>query len=446
MDQPFHDWGSQLEGKGQDKAWWEVESIVSGSYDWNTFVRRVLDHMSSQDEPVGWNPPTYGDLFRGKTSDGPLGHLGRPPEPKPCGDTPQVSSVVQVPGKAQAESDECPNIQALRAKLKQKYGDTFFSGKPVSLPPVHGPYGEAKIRLKPDPRVYRHREFALRGERKEAIEKILREFIERGWLELCHSEWASPCFVFPKKVAREWWLVVDYRGLNAETQHHSYTLPLIEDMLQKQHRRRIFMVIDPKHGYHQMPLAEESRACTTMSTPLGPLQWKVMPMGFTNGNAAFQRMLENLLEPVRDCADPFVDDVIIASGDSSMSYEELLEAHETDVTRVLELLVRHKLTGSSDKSTIAVSEVVFAGHVVGNGQQKPIPGKVAAIEYWEKPKTVSELQAYLGFCNYYSGYIKIYAEYAAPMTTMLKGNREETKKGSEKAQVWNEESEVPLRG
>ena len=110
--------------------------------------------------------------------------------------------------------------------------------------------------------------------------------------------------------------MVDYRGLNAQTQHDSYTLPLIEDMLQKQHRRRIFTVIDLKHGYHQMPLAEESRACTAMSTPLGPLQWKVMPMGVTNGNAAFQRMLENLLEPVRDCADPFVEDVIIASRDS----------------------------------------------------------------------------------------------------------------------------------
>ena len=61
MDQPFHDWGSQREGKGQDKAWWEVDSIVSGSYDGNTFVRRILDHMSSQDEQIGGNPPTYGD-------------------------------------------------------------------------------------------------------------------------------------------------------------------------------------------------------------------------------------------------------------------------------------------------------------------------------------------------------------------------------------------------
>ena len=419
-----------------------MDSIVSGSYDGNTFVKRVLDHSSSQDEPLGGNPPTYGDLFRGKTRDGPLGHLGRPPEPKPSGvATPQVSSVVQVPGKAKAESNDCPKIQALRARLKQKYGETFFSGKPVFPPPVRGPYGEAKRRLKQDPRVYRHRGFALRGERKEAMEKILRDFIERGWLEPCHSEWASLCFVVPKKVAGEWRLVVDYRGLIAQTQHDSYTLPLIEDMLQKQHRRRIFTVIDLKHGYHQMPLAEESGACTAMSTPLAPLQWKVMAMGVTNGNAAFQRMLENLLEPVRDCADPFVDDVIIASGDPSMSYEELLGAHETDVTRVLDLLVPHKLTGSSDKATIAVSEVVFAGHVVGNGQRKPIPGKVAAIEHWEKPKTVSELRAYLGFCNYYSGYIKMYAEYAAPMTTMLKGNREETKKGSKKALVWDADSD-----
>ena len=110
-------------------------------------------------------------------------------------------------------------------------------------------------------------------------------------------------------------------------------------------------------------------------------------------------MPENLLELVRDCAGPFVDELIIASGDPRMNYDEILEAHERDVTRVLDLLVQHKLTGSSDKATIAVSEVVFAGHVVGNGQRKPIPGTIAAIEHWEKPKTVSELRAYLGFCN-----------------------------------------------
>ena len=31
---------------------------------------------------------------------------------------------------------------------------------------------------------------------------------------------------------------------------------------------------DLKYGYQQMPLADESRACTAMSPPLGPLQWQ----------------------------------------------------------------------------------------------------------------------------------------------------------------------------
>ena len=40
----------------------------------------------------------------------------------------------------------------------------------------------------------------------------------------------------------------------------------------------------------------------------------------------------------------------------------------------------------------------------------------------------------------------MYAEYAAPMTTMLKGNQEKTKKGSKKALVWNDESDRAFEG
>ena len=84
MDVPFHDWVAQRERKGQDKAWWEVDSI-------------------------GPNTPTYGDLFLGNTRHGPMGHLGRAPEPKTSlMATAQVSSVVQVPARTKAESMSAP--------------------------------------------------------------------------------------------------------------------------------------------------------------------------------------------------------------------------------------------------------------------------------------------------------------------------------------------------
>ena len=115
--------------------------------------------------------------------------------------------------------------------------------------------------------------------------------------------------------------------MNEQTEHNSYSLPLIDTILQKQQKKRIFTVLDLKHGYHQMPLHPDSRPCTAMLTPLGPMQWKVVPMGAKNGNAAFQRMMEDLLGPVRDCADPFVDDIIIGSGTEDMTEDELIEAH-----------------------------------------------------------------------------------------------------------------------
>ena len=116
-----------------------------------------------------------------------------------------------------------------------------------------------------------------------------------------------------------------------------------------------------------------------------------MPMGAKNGNAAYQRMKEDLLGPVRDCADPFVDDIIIGSSTEDMTEDELIEAHEEDLPRVLGELDKHNMVCKPTKASAFVREVEFAGHVVGHGQRHPMPGKLASLHHWEKPQTISEL-------------------------------------------------------
>ena len=237
------------------------------------------------------------------------------------------------------------------------------------------------------------------------MKKLLAKFIERGWIEPSDSEWASPALIVPKKEKGKWRLVVDYRGLNEQTEHDSYSLPLIDTFLQKQQKKRIFTVLDLRHGYHQMPLHPDSRPCTAMLMPLGPMQWKVVPMGTRNGNAAFQRMMEDLLGPVRDCANPFVDDIIIGSGREDMTEDALIEAHEKDLRKVLSELDKHNMVCKPTKASLFVKEVEFAGHVVGHRQRRPMPGKLASLHHWKRPKTISELRSFMGFCNYYSGYV-----------------------------------------
>ena len=115
------------------------------------------------------------------------------------------------------------------------------------------------------------------------------QLIKNGKLEPGGGPWVSPAFPVPKKEAGKYRLVVDFRALNAATVEDGYPLPLIEDILHRQGKYRIWSVLDMNDGYHQVPLKEEHRNSTCMSTPRGILRWKVLVMGLRNGNAIFQR-------------------------------------------------------------------------------------------------------------------------------------------------------------
>ena len=62
--------------------------------------------------------------------------------------------------------------------------------------------------------------------------------------------------------------MVDYRALNDATVTDAHPLPRIEDILQRQGRFRLWTVLDMKHGYHQVPLREQDRHYTCMTTLL----------------------------------------------------------------------------------------------------------------------------------------------------------------------------------
>ena len=96
--------------------------------------------------------------------------------------------MVQVPTKAKDFADTDPRVQALGEKIKGDYGTNFFSGKATKHPPIRGAYGKAKNRVRHPHKVFRQREFALKGDRLEAIKAKLKEFMKRGCVEPCTSE------------------------------------------------------------------------------------------------------------------------------------------------------------------------------------------------------------------------------------------------------------------
>ena len=90
-----------------------------------------------------------------------------------------MRSVVSIPKQAAEEAQENPKVAELKERLINAY-PRLFSGVTNENPPDRGTFGTARIKLKPNPKIYRHREYQLQGDRAEAMKKLLAEFIERG--------------------------------------------------------------------------------------------------------------------------------------------------------------------------------------------------------------------------------------------------------------------------
>ena len=160
-----------------------------------------------------------------------------------------------------------PEPQVHLNRIKARFATTALSKKMCANPPKRGPHGMATINLLPNARSRVQRPFRLVGERKAASAELVEEFASRGWLEPSTAGWSSPAFVVPKEAAGKWRMVVDYRWLNDCTMVDVCPLPLVDPLLNLQRQKKIWTVLDMKHGYHQLPLDEASRAATTMSVP-----------------------------------------------------------------------------------------------------------------------------------------------------------------------------------
>ena len=82
---------------------------------------------------------------------------------------------------------------------------------------------------------------------------------------------------------------------------------------------------------------------------------------------------------------------------------------------------------------------------MGYAVKRRIPWKIAGLEKWDKPRTVSELRAFLRFANYYQEFVRLYAHHAAPLYSMLQLSKSEASKGSNHPLHWTPEPDAAFK-
>ena len=65
-------------------------------------------------------------------------------------------------------------------------------------------------------------------------------------------------------------------------------------------------------------------------------------------------------------------------------------------------------------------EVKFLGSIITTERIRKDQEKVKAITEWPEPKNLKEVQAFLGFANFYRRFIQDYSKVVIPLTTLTK--------------------------
>ena len=147
---------------------------------------------------------------------------------------------------------------------------------------------------------------------------------------------------------------------------------------------------------------------TTFITKYGLFEYTRMPFGLCNAPSTFQRAMEVVLRGLQwRSLLVYLDDVIILGKDVDDNLQNLAE--------VLGRMQHYGLKLKPSKCRLLRDEVLFLGHVVSGQGIGPNPELIKTVQTWSPPKNLTELQAFVGLCNYYRRFVKDFAEICSPL-------------------------------
>jgi hypothetical protein len=198
-------------------------------------------------------------------------------------------------------------------------------------------------------------------------------------------------------------LCIDYsRTINRFTQLDVYPLPRIHDLVSKLAEYQIYSTLDLKSAYHQIPIREEEKAFTAFEGNGKLYQFCRVPFGVTNGVAAFQCTINDIIDH-NNLKDTFayVDNITIAGAEHDSNLQEVAE--------------RHNLTFNEDKSVFSNSSINLLGYTVSHGQLEPDPERIRPLKELPLPTNQAALNRVRGLFSHYSHWVTHFSDKIRPL-------------------------------
>jgi len=301
--------------------------------------------------------------------------------------------------------------------------ESVFAKKDFDILPEHRQWDHA-IELIPGSEPKSSKVYPLSLVEQKELDSFLEENLRTGRIRPSKSSMAAPVF-FIKKKDGSLRLVQDYHVLNSIMVKNKYPLLLIPELVSQLRGARYFTKLDVCWGFNNVRIKPGDEWKAAFWTNRGLFEPLVMFFGMTNSPATFQTMMNNIFR------DLIAEGIMVVYLDNILIFTRTEEEHAKAIRRILQVLQEHKLFLRPEKYEFCKERIEYLGLVISENEVSMDPVKVTGVREWPTPENKTDVQAFLGFVNFYRRFIQDFSAKARLLFNLTRSEQVWTWNGKE---------------
>ncbi len=300
------------------------------------------------------------------------------------------------------------SLNELKKKLLIVYHDflNVFDREKITQLSLHWSYNH-KIELKEENQLSRSRLYFMLSYKLQKIKEYLKENLKKKFIILSKASFASS-ILFVKKKDDSLCFCMNYWKLNALIKRDRYSILLIDEVLAQIQDSKYLTWLNIIVTFNKLRMSSESEDLTTFVTFFDVYKYKVMLFKLINESAFFQHYINDVLfNCLHKFCQTYLNDILI--------YSKTLKEHRIHVKEVLKKLREVDLQINIDKCKFKIQKISFLELLIFINDLQINSRKVDVIQDWEVSWSLTHMQIFIDFCNFYRWFIKNFSKIAQSM-------------------------------
>ncbi len=238
----------------------------------------------------------------------------------------------------------------------------------------------------------------------QKIKEYLKENLKKKFITFSKASFAL-LILFVEKKDDSLRFCVNYQKLNALIKRNHYSILLIDEVLAQIQGSKYLTWLNIIITFNKLRMSSESEDLTTFVTFFNVYKYRIMLFKLINESAFFQHYINDVLfDCLHKFCQTYLNDILI--------YSKTLKEHRTHVKEVLKKLHEVDLQINIDKCKFKIQKISFLELLIFINDLWMNSWKVDVIRDWKVSWSLTHVQIFIDFCNFYQWFIKNFSKIA----------------------------------